>query len=157
MQTQEEAPSPELPPRRVAQSRVETVRIMSKLDANSLGNVHGGVIMREVDNVAGLAAARHSGRVAVTAAIDELSFLQPVFVGDLLVVAGQRHAQRLADDGVRSLLGKELRREGLGDHDGVGAVERRCRIASEERKAIEDHEEGRVRVVAFLAKGEVAA
>lgn len=83
---------PSLSPRRVADSQVETVRIMTKLDANSLGNVHGGVIMREVDNVAGLTAARHSGRVAVTAAIDELSFLQPVFVGDLLVVKGSVNA-----------------------------------------------------------------
>lgn len=92
MQTPADPSGPELEPRRVAESRVETVRIMTKLDANSLGNVHGGVIMREVDNVAGLAAARHSRRVAVTAAIDELSFLQPVFVGDLLVVRGSVNA-----------------------------------------------------------------
>jgi acyl-CoA hydrolase len=65
---------------------------MTQLDANSLGNVHGGVIMREVDNVAGLASSRHSGRVCVTAAIDELSFLQPVHVGELLVVKASVNA-----------------------------------------------------------------
>lgn len=75
-----------LAPRAVSESAAETVRIMSQLDANGLGNVHGGVIMREVDNVGGLAASRHSQRPCVTAAIDELSFLQPVHVGDLLVV-----------------------------------------------------------------------
>lgn len=92
MQRDDDPSGPPLPARRVADSQVETVRIMTKLDANSLGNVHGGVIMREVDNVAGLVAARHSGRVAVTAAIDELSFLRPVFVGDLLVVKGSINA-----------------------------------------------------------------
>lgn len=64
----------------------ELSRIMTQLDANTLGNVHGGVIMREVDNTAAVAAARHADGVCVTAAIDELSFLQPVGVGDILVV-----------------------------------------------------------------------
>lgn len=72
--------------RPVSASAAETVRIMTQLEANSLGNVHGGVIMREVDSVAGLAAARHAQRPCVTASIDELSFLRPVHVGDLLVV-----------------------------------------------------------------------
>jgi acyl-CoA hydrolase len=62
------------------------VRPMTQLDANVVGNVHGGVIMREVDTAAGTTAARHAGRVCVTAAIDELSFLAPVHVGDLLIV-----------------------------------------------------------------------
>lgn len=73
-------------PRPVSASAAETVQIMTQLEANALGNVHGGVIMREVDSVGGLAAARHAQRPCVTAAIDELSFLQPVHVGDLLVV-----------------------------------------------------------------------
>lgn len=93
----------QLEPRRVSESRVETIRIMSKLDANDLGNVHGGVIMREVDNVGGLAAARHAGRPCVTAAIDELSFLEPVFVGDVLIVKASVNAvgTRSLEVGVR--------------------------------------------------------
>lgn len=51
---------PDLAPRPVSASAVETVQIMSQLQANDLGNVHGGVIMREVDNAGGLAAARHA-------------------------------------------------------------------------------------------------
>ncbi len=70
----------------VAASEITFVRTMTQLDANILGHVHGGVIMREVDTAAGAAAARHAGRVCVTAAIDELSFLAPVEVGDLLFV-----------------------------------------------------------------------
>ena len=73
-------------PRPVSASAAETVQIMTQFEANALGNGHGGVIMREVDAVGGLAAARHAERPCVTAAIDELSFLQPVHVGDLLVV-----------------------------------------------------------------------
>lgn len=81
-----------LEPKPVRASAVTLVRVMTLLDANSLGNVHGGVIMREVDNAAGIAAARHAGRTCVTAAIDELSFLEPVHVGDLLYVHAQVNA-----------------------------------------------------------------
>lgn len=84
--------------RRVADSEVSFARIMTLADANGMGNVHGGVVMHEVDTAAGTAAARHAGRVCVTAAIDELSFLQPVHVGDVLHV----HA-RVNDVGRTSL------------------------------------------------------
>ena len=70
----------------VSASRVEIARLMTQLDANPLGNVHGGVIMREVDNAGGMAAARHAGRICVTAAIDQLSFMAPVHVKDLLIL-----------------------------------------------------------------------
>lgn len=73
-------------PRPVSHSEVTFVRTMTQADANLAGNVHGGVIMREVDEAAGTTAARHCGRLAVTAAIDELSFYSPVYVGDLLIV-----------------------------------------------------------------------
>ena len=70
----------------VAESTVTFVRTMTQMDANLAGNVHGGVIMKEVDSAAGTAAIRHAGRPCVTAAIDELSFLEPVYVGDILTV-----------------------------------------------------------------------
>lgn len=73
-------------PRPVSHSRVSLARIMTLVDENAQGNVHGGVVMKEVDTAAGMAAARHAGRVCVTVAIDELSFVQPVHVGDLLTV-----------------------------------------------------------------------
>lgn len=73
--------------RTVSASTVQFVRTMTQLDANLAGNVHGGVIMREVDSAAGTAAVRHAGRLCVTASIDELSFHEPVFVGDILIVS----------------------------------------------------------------------
>ncbi len=78
-----------LDPRPVAASEVTFARTMTQADANLVGNVHGGVIMHEVDVAAGTAAARHAGRVCVTAAIDELSFLQPVYIGDVLRVSAR--------------------------------------------------------------------
>ena len=56
---------------------------------NLLGNVHGGVVMRLVDSTAGAVAQRHSGGPAVTAAMDEMAFLEPVHVGDILRTVAQ--------------------------------------------------------------------
>jgi acyl-CoA hydrolase len=55
-------------------------------DANNSGNVHGGVIMYLCDEVAGIAAVRHSGCRVVTVAMDRMTFLQPVLVGHLVTV-----------------------------------------------------------------------
>lgn len=64
-------------------------RIMTALDTNLLGTVHGGVIMKLVDEVAGAVAQRHSGGTAVTASMDEMAFLEPVHVGDLVHANGR--------------------------------------------------------------------
>lgn len=50
------------------------------------GNVHGGTIMKMVDEVAGVAAVRHCGSRVVTAALDRMTFTQPVYVGHLVTV-----------------------------------------------------------------------
>jgi acyl-CoA hydrolase len=55
-------------------------------DANNGGNVHGGVIMYLCDEVAGIAAVRHSGCRVVTVAMDRMTFLEPVYVGHLLTL-----------------------------------------------------------------------
>ena len=72
-----------------AASRSTLSRIMTSLDVNLLGTVHGGVVMKLVDDVAGVAAARHSRGNAVTAAMDEMVFLRPVRIGDLVQVHSQ--------------------------------------------------------------------
>jgi acyl-CoA hydrolase len=72
-----------------AQSRVLLSLPMGITDANLQGNVHGGVIMRCVDNAAGLAAVKHCGGRVVTAAMDEMQFLQPVFLGELVTLFAQ--------------------------------------------------------------------
>jgi len=55
-------------------------------DANTAGNVHGGTIMKLCDEVAGIAAIRHCGQRVVTAAMDRMTFLHPVAVGQLVTV-----------------------------------------------------------------------
>ncbi len=55
-------------------------------DANNAGNVHGGAILYMCDEVAGIAAVRHSGCRVVTIAFDRMTFLHPVRVGDLVTV-----------------------------------------------------------------------
>src|SRR5207344_2640342 len=70
-------------------SRTTLSQIMTAADTNLLGSVHGGVVMKFVDDVAGVVATRHSGGPAVTAAMDEMIFVTPVRVGDLVHVMGQ--------------------------------------------------------------------
>ena len=65
---------------------------MGPQHANTAGNVHGGTIMKLCDEVAGIAAVRHSGRRVVTAAMDRMTFLHPVYVGDLVTVRGSVNA-----------------------------------------------------------------
>lgn len=54
------------------------------MDANSAGYVHGGVVMRLCDEAAGIAAIKHCRRRVVTAAMDRMTFVEPVHVGELL-------------------------------------------------------------------------
>jgi acyl-CoA hydrolase len=62
---------------------------MGILEANLAGHVHGGVIMRAVDNACGLAAVKHCRSRVVTAAMDEMSFIEPVYLGDIVTVKAQ--------------------------------------------------------------------
>ena len=59
-------------------------RLMGIADANNAGNVHGGTVMKLVDEAAGLAAIKHSGGRVVTAAMDRMTFLVPIHVGDVV-------------------------------------------------------------------------
>jgi len=68
----------------IKESSVGLSCIMLPQDANTMGNVHGGVIMKHIDNTAAVAAMRHVRSNAVTASIDRLDFHSPVFVGNLL-------------------------------------------------------------------------
>jgi acyl-CoA hydrolase len=70
--------------RPVTRSSSELIRWMSIQDANSAGFVHGGVVMRMCDEVAGIAAIRHCGNRVVTAGVDRMTFTEPVHVGELL-------------------------------------------------------------------------
>jgi uncharacterized protein (TIGR00369 family) len=73
-------------PRPASQSRTTICVVMEIEHSNNAGFVHGGTIMRLVDTAAGIAAVRHARRRVVTAAMDDMSFLAPVYIGDLVTV-----------------------------------------------------------------------
>jgi uncharacterized protein (TIGR00369 family) len=59
---------------------------MLPVDANPMGNVHGGTILKLVDTAAAVAALRHARTNIVSASIDRMDFYRPVYVGDLLIL-----------------------------------------------------------------------
>jgi acyl-CoA hydrolase/ferritin len=72
--------------RTVGHSRTYMAQMMLPDQANPVGNVHGGELMKLMDNAAGVAAIRHCHTFTVTARVDEIKFLNPVKVGDLVII-----------------------------------------------------------------------
>ena len=75
--------------RRVSDSRIILTQAMGVTEANVLGNVHGGVIMKLCDEAGGMAAIKHARRPMVTVAVDSMSFHSPVHIGNLLTVKAE--------------------------------------------------------------------
>jgi acyl-CoA hydrolase len=68
----------------------EMTVMMLPSDANPMGNVFGGTIMKYVDLVAGLVAKRHARNTnCVTASIDRMTFLKPVYIGNALILSAR--------------------------------------------------------------------
>jgi acyl-CoA hydrolase len=72
--------------KRVKDSQVEMIELVLPNDTNQLGNLLGGRLMHWIDIAAAMAATRHSNHVCVTAAVDEISFLQPIRLGELVIL-----------------------------------------------------------------------
>ena len=68
------------------ESEAEMTVVMLPSDANPKGNVFGGVILKHIDLIAGVVAKRHSRTNIVTASIDRVNFLKPVFIGNALIL-----------------------------------------------------------------------
>ena len=75
-----------LQPKPVRASRVTISQLMHPEHANLLGNVHGGWIMKLVDEAGALACMRHAQRKVVTVAIDSMTFRQPIRIGDIIIL-----------------------------------------------------------------------
>ncbi len=67
-----------------SESAVEMVHLVLPNHANQLGNLLGGQLMQWMDIAAALVAMRHAGKVCVTAAVDSISFLEPIRVGHIV-------------------------------------------------------------------------
>jgi acyl-CoA hydrolase len=79
-------------PRKAADSHAVLVRWMGLVDANSAGYVHGGTVMKLCDEVAGLAAIKHSRCRVVTAGMDRMTFLEPIHVAELVTFTASVNA-----------------------------------------------------------------
>ncbi|HXT97003.1 MAG TPA: acyl-CoA thioesterase [Polyangia bacterium] len=79
-----------LPARRTPRdSRVETAQLVLPGLTNTHGTIFGGIMMQWIDIAAGIAAARHAGGPVVTASMDRLHFLEPVQLGEVVVLLAQ--------------------------------------------------------------------
>ncbi len=68
-------------PKAVSASKVVTTQLVLPSDTNALGSVFGGTVMSWIDIAAAICAQRHSNKQVVTASIDELHFVAPVYKG----------------------------------------------------------------------------
>ncbi|PID84716.1 MAG: acyl-CoA thioesterase [Chloroflexi bacterium] len=75
--------------KRVEESRVVLTQSMGPTDANVLGNVHGGIIMKLCDEAGGMAAVKHARMPVVTVTVDSMTFLSPVNIGNLMTVTAE--------------------------------------------------------------------
>jgi acyl-CoA hydrolase len=72
--------------KRAAESETEMVQVVLPNDANPLGFILGGTVMHLIDIAAAIACHRHTRSLLVTAAVDDLQFLHPIKVGDLIIL-----------------------------------------------------------------------
>jgi acyl-CoA hydrolase len=73
-------------PKTMRASRIQIAQLMQPEHANTQGNVHGGWIMKLVDEAGALAAMRHARHRVVTVAIDRMVFQQPIRIGELIIL-----------------------------------------------------------------------
>jgi len=76
----------DLTPKRAAESATEMVQVVLPNDANPLGFILGGTVMHLIDIAGAIACHRHTRSLLVTAAVDDLQFLHPIKVGDLIIL-----------------------------------------------------------------------
>ena len=75
-----------LPKKTAHASHISIAQLMQPEHANNLGNVHGGWIMKLVDEAGALACMRHAQKRVVTVAVDSLVFREPIKIGDLVIL-----------------------------------------------------------------------
>ena len=76
----------DLTPKRSSESATEMVQVVLPNDANPLGFILGGTVMHLIDIAGAIACHRHTRTLLVTAAVDDLQFLHPIKVGDLIIL-----------------------------------------------------------------------
>jgi len=75
--------------KKVSESRVQLAQLMQPEHANNYGNVHGGWVMKLMDEAGALACMRHAQSRVVTVAVDQMTFHQPIRIGDLVTLTAE--------------------------------------------------------------------
>lgn len=78
-----------LPAKKISTSQVTLSQLMQPEHANNQGNVHGGWIMKLVDEAGALAAMRHAQKRVVTIAVDQMVFRHPIRTTDLVILQAE--------------------------------------------------------------------
>jgi uncharacterized protein (TIGR00369 family) len=79
----------EIPGKKVSESRMQLAQLMQPEHANNHGNVHGGWVMKLMDEAGALACMRHAQSRVVTVAVDRMTFHQPIRLGDLVTLIAE--------------------------------------------------------------------
>ena len=105
------------------ESKTEMTVMMLPSDANPKGNVFGGVIMKHVDLAAGLVAKRHARNTnCVTASIDRMTFLKPVYIGHALILSARLNYVRRSSMEVEVAIESENLDDGTKVRTGTAFV-----------------------------------
>jgi len=104
----------------VSQSSVEIAQVMMPEHANPAGNVHGGNLLKLVDQAGAIVAARHTHSNVVTASVDRFDFISPAYIGNLVFVkASMNYVSRTSME-----IGVRVEAECLttGTHTHIGSA-----------------------------------
>ena len=148
----------------IRESYTELAQIMLIHQANPAGNIHGGEIMKLMDNAAFVAAFKHAGSSVVTARVDEIEFIRPIRVGDVvtctayLAFAGKSSMEVKVLVEVQSLSNGEPRKTALSGFFTMVALDEqrktitvpRLRLETDEERAL--FEEGQKRYAYYKRK-----
>ena len=75
-----------MPYKTIAASKIEIAQLMLPSNTNFGGKIHGGYILELMDQIAFACASKHSGSYCVTASVDQVNFLMPIEVGELVTM-----------------------------------------------------------------------
>ena len=70
----------------VRESRTVMTQIVFPSDTNSLGTMFGGKVMEYIDKIGAIASTRHARKPVVTASSDSLDFLEPIRLGEAIII-----------------------------------------------------------------------
>lgn len=77
--------------KKVSDSEVIMLHPLEQNEANAWGAIHGGHLLRHIDNAGGIVAMRHARATVVTASIDSMDFLCPLRPGECIILKGSMH------------------------------------------------------------------